>query len=124
MGATIVVVDPEPVVRDIIKRILEREGYQVMPTGDAKTALEIIKVAHPSLVVTNVNLPGMTGHDAMRMFKEGCPGMPVLMISGLPDSEIVRHWLAEDGFDAFPKPFSAEQLAAKVREVLRTSTPS
>jgi DNA-binding NtrC family response regulator len=120
----IVVVDSEPVVRDIIRKILEREGYQVMPIEDPRSAMEVIKTAHPSLVITNVNLPGMTGHDAMRMFKEGCPGVPVLMVSGLPDCDIIQHWMEEDGFDAFPKPFSAAQFAAKVKQVLAESAPS
>jgi DNA-binding NtrC family response regulator len=124
MNATIVVVDSEPVVRDIIKKILEREGYRVMPTEDPRAAMEIIKIAHPSLVITNVNLPGMTGHDAMRMFKQGCPGVPVLMVSGLPDCDIIQHWISEDGFDAFPKPFSADQFAEKVKQVLAESAPS
>jgi DNA-binding NtrC family response regulator len=118
MARTIVVVDAEPVVRDVVQNILRREGYEVIGTGDPKAALQVIKSAHPSLVITNVNLPGITGHDAMRMFKEGCPGVPVLMLSGLPDSSVIRQWIAEDGFDTFPKPFSASQLTAKVREVL------
>jgi DNA-binding NtrC family response regulator len=124
MAATIVIVDAEPVVRDVVQRILKREGYEVIGTGDPNAALQVIKAAHPSLVITNVNLPRMTGHDAMKMFKEGCPGVPVLMLSGLPDSAVVRQWISEDGFDTFPKPFSANQLAAKVREVLAEKLPS
>ena len=124
MSATIVVVDSEPVVRDIIKKILEREGYRVMPTEDVTAAMEIIKIAHPSLVITNVNLPGMTGHDAMRMFKQGCPGVPVLMISGLPDSDVIQQWISEEGFDTFPKPFSAHELATKVKQVITEARPS
>jgi DNA-binding NtrC family response regulator len=124
MRAIIVVVDSEPVVRDVIKRILQREGYRVLPAEDPKGALDLIQRAHPSLVITNVNLPGMTGHEAMRLFKDRCPGVPVLMVSGLPDCEIIQHWIAEDGFDTFPKPFSADQFAAKVRQVLAASTPS
>jgi DNA-binding NtrC family response regulator len=124
MIETIVVVDPEQVVRDAIKRILEHEGYRVLSADHPNTALELIKRSQPRLVITNVNLVGITGHDAMRMFREGCPDVPVLMVSGLPDCETIRHWLKEDGFDAFPKPFSANQLAAKVREVLAESEPS
>src|SRR3954453_14085306 len=122
MSRTIVIVDSEPVVRDTISRILEREGYQVLPTEHPKAALDLIKVSNPCLVITNVNLLGITGHDAMRMFKEGCPGVPVLMVSGLPECETIRHWIEEDGFDAFPKPFSADQLAAKVRQVLAATS--
>jgi DNA-binding NtrC family response regulator len=118
IGITIVVVDAEPVVRTVIAHILERDGYRVLPFSDPQHALNVIKASAPSLVITNVYLPGMTGHEAMRMFKESCPGIPVLMVSGLPDSEIVQRWMSEDGFDAFPKPFSCNELSAKVRQLL------
>jgi DNA-binding response OmpR family regulator len=114
----IVLVDPEPVVRDTIKAILEHDGHEVVPADDPHLALAIIQRGDIALVITNVNLPGMTGHDAMRMFKQGCPGVRVLMVSGLPESEVIRHWMDEDGFDAFPKPFSARQLSQKVRQML------
>jgi len=105
-------------VRGVIQAILEREGYNVKPLADPRVAVELIRRAPPSLIITNVFLPGMTGHEAMRLFKETCPAMPVLMVSGLPDSEVIQRWMSEDGFDAFPKPFSAEQLTAKVKQVL------
>jgi two-component system response regulator FlrC len=121
MNMRIVLVDPEPVVRDTIKTILERDGYEVAPADDPRAALEVIRRESVALIITNVNLPGMSGHDAMKLFKESCPGVPVLMVSGLPDCETIKHWMAEDGFDAFPKPFSARQLADKVRQVLAQS---
>ena len=70
------------------------------------------------LLITNINLPGMSGHDAMSLFKRACPGLPVLMLSGLPDSDVIQKWMSEDGFDAFPKPFSARQFADKVRQIM------
>ncbi len=118
MIKTIVVVDAEPVVRSVVTRILEREGYAVRSTGDVKEALTLVKSAKPDLVVTNVSLPGITGHDAMRLFKKEFPELRVLMVSGLPDHEVLREWIREEGFDAFPKPFTADQLTAKVKEVL------
>jgi two-component system response regulator FlrC len=117
----IVLVDPEPVVRETIKNILERDGHEVVPANDPKAALEVIRLGNVALVITNVNLPGMSGHDAMRLFKQGCPGVPVLMVSGLPDSDTIQRWMEEDGFDAFPKPFSARQLSEKVRKILSES---
>jgi two-component system C4-dicarboxylate transport response regulator DctD len=121
MGKTILVVDGEPVVRAVITKILKHEGYTVFSTDHPAEALKIVKASKPCLVITNVNLTGISGHDAMRMFKDGCPGVPVLMVSGLPECETITSWMAEDGFDAFPKPFSAAQLAAKVRQVLAGS---
>jgi DNA-binding response OmpR family regulator len=118
MTKTILVVDAEPIVRRAVTSILTKEGYEVTALSDASTVVEIIKSTPPALIITNVNLPGITGHDAMRLFKQHCPTVPVLMMSGLPDSEIIREWESEAGFDVFPKPFSAPELVAKVRTVL------
>lgn len=43
------------------------------------------------------------------------------MVSGLPDSDVIQHWIAEEGFDAFPKPFPSNQLAAKVKQMIVAS---
>jgi len=59
----------------------------------------------------------------MMKFKQHCPDVPVLMISGLPDAEVIRQWEKQDGFAAFPKPFSAQQLKAKVREMIASAAP-
>jgi DNA-binding NtrC family response regulator len=118
MAKTIVVVDGELVVRKVIQDILEREGFRVIGLSDPKMALVVIEAAKPVLVITNVSLPGMSGHAAMQMFKECCPDLPVLMVSGLPDSRVVQEWLKQDGFDAFPKPFTAQQLVKKVNEMI------
>ena len=71
------------------------------------------------LVITNVYLQGITCHDAMRLLKDHCPDLPVLMVSGLPDESAIQEWIGEDGFDTFPKPFQAGALVDKVREVIR-----
>ena len=118
METTIIVVDAEPVVRSIVTKTLEGAGYVVHGTDDVNTALDLCRMNPPALVLTNVFLPGITGHEALRLFKMHCPGVPVLMVSGLPDSDVIRHWMEEDGFDAFPKPFLPKDLVAKVQESL------
>jgi DNA-binding response OmpR family regulator len=74
--------------------------------------------SRPDLILTNVFLPGITGHDAMKLLKETCPGVPILMVSGLPDSPTIQDWIREVGFDAFPKPFTPQALLARVEEML------
>ena len=62
--------------------------------------------------------PSTFAEDALRLLKEECPEVPVLMMSGLPDAPVIQRWMTEDGFNIFPKPFTPEQLTAKVREIL------
>ena len=118
MAASILVVDAEPVVRSVITDILESGGYIVQPVATLEGAVEVLKSVSPDLVLTNVYLPGISGREAMRVMKGVRPELPVLMVSGLPDSAVIQEWKGQDGFDTFPKPFTAEELLAKVRAML------
>ena len=118
------VIDSEPTVRTVMATILERAGYGVRATGEFNKALEMLRAQRPDLVVTNVFLRGIAGHDAMHAIKESFPGLPVLMVSGLPDEEVIATWTEETGFDVFPKPFRSDSLVEKVRQVLETSPQS
>ncbi len=53
----------------------------------------------------------------MRLIKKACPDLPVLMVSGLPDEDVIHDWAGHDGFDTFPKPFTAKELIAKVQSM-------
>jgi DNA-binding NtrC family response regulator len=118
MSARIVVLDAEPVVRTAITEILKHGGYTVESSGSIHSAIQIIKNSRPDLLLTNVYLPGMTGHQAMELFKGLYPELRVLMISGLPDADVIREWAGRDRFDTFPKPFAAHELLDKVRAML------
>jgi len=120
MATRIVIVDAAPDVRKIVATIIEKDGYEVTQTDDPRAVVEIVKEAPPALIITNVALPGMSGHEAMRIFKRHAPGVPVLMIPGLPDEGVIREWGREPGFEIFPKPFRAADLRAKLREMIKT----
>ena len=81
-------------------------------------ALDLVKKRNTDLLVTNVYLPGITGREAMQMFKKTWPDLPVLMVSGLPDSDVIQEWTGTEGFDTFPKPFAAQELLDKVHSIL------
>jgi CheY-like chemotaxis protein len=100
--------------------MLTSDGYDVTQTDDPMAVLEIVKAGRPALIITNVSLPGITGHEAMKIFKLYAPDVPILMISGLPDAEVIRQWKQEPGFGVFPKPFTAFDLRARVREMIGT----
>jgi len=118
MSARIVVLDAEPVVRSVVAAILERGGYTVQATETVEAAVEIVNRHPPDLLLTNVYLPGMTGRDAMRLLKAMRPELRVLMVSGLPDEDVIHDWAGRADFDTFPKPFSADELLEKVGTLL------
>ena len=119
--AKIVVIDSEETVRSVVDRILRRAGHSVHATGDFNEALTMLKEAEPDLVITNVFLRGITGHEAMLHLKVEFPRLPVLMMSGLPDEAVIHQWLGETNFDIFPKPFMPDSLIDKVDSILRKS---
>ncbi len=118
MAARILVLDAEPVVQEVVTRILSRHGYEVRATGSISKAFQMVKASPPDLLITNVLLPGIRGHDAASLLRELHPGMRVLMVAGLPDDQQIYDMTKSEGIEPFPKPFSAGDLATKVKEML------
>jgi CheY-like chemotaxis protein len=118
--ATVLVLDSEPLVRSVVTRILETGGYTVQSCGNMKEALEIVKNRAVDLLLTNVYIPGTTGHEAAQFLRTFQPQMRVLMVAGLPDDQHINQRTAADEFyDSFPKPFKSAELIDKVKEMLR-----
>src|SRR4051812_26242639 len=110
MGANIVVIDAEPVVRKVITLILESNGHAVQAASDFHSGLEMVRSTRPELVITNVFLPEISGRDAMLRIREEFPELRVLMVSGLPNDPAILEWTQQRGFDTFPKPFRSDEL--------------
>ncbi len=120
---TVLVVDDEPIVREVVVRYLEREGYRTLEAGDGDRARELLEQDPPSLVVLDVMLPGTDGLALCRWIRSRSD-LPVIMLTarGEEADRIVGLELGAD--DYVTKPFSPRELAARVRTVLRRSTTS
>jgi DNA-binding response OmpR family regulator len=119
---TVLVVDDEPIVRGVVVRYLEREGYRTLEAGDGDRARELVERESPSLVVLDVMLPGTDGLSLCRWIRSNS-GLPVIMLTarGEEADRIVGLELGAD--DYVTKPFSPRELAARVRSVLRRTEP-
>jgi DNA-binding response OmpR family regulator len=117
---TILVVDDEPIVRDVIVRYLNRDGYKTLEAGDGDDARRLIETKDPSLVVLDVMLPGTDGLELCRWIRSRSD-LPVIMLTarGEEADRIVGLELGAD--DYVTKPFSPRELAARVKSVLRRS---
>jgi DNA-binding response OmpR family regulator len=115
---TVLVVDDEPIVRDVIVRYLRRDGFKTLEAGDGDRARELIESGAPSLVVLDVMLPGIDGLELCRWIR-GRSDLPVIMLTarGEEADRIVGLELGAD--DYVTKPFSPRELAVRVRTVLR-----
>ncbi|HEV7588038.1 MAG TPA: MHYT domain-containing protein [Longimicrobium sp.] len=120
---TILLVEDEAAVRTVTRRILEREGYAVLETGGAAEALRRVEETlafgrRVDLVVTDIVMPELDGRALGEHLDARLPGVRVLYMSGYTDDEIVRRGLIDPGTAFLEKPFTAEALAAAVREAL------
>jgi DNA-binding response OmpR family regulator len=115
---TVLVVDDEPTIREIVARYLEREGYRTLEAADGNRARELLERDPPDLVVLDVMLPGPDGLELCRWIRSRSR-LPVIMLTarGEESDRIVGLELGAD--DYVTKPFSPRELAARVRTVLR-----
>jgi len=120
---TVLVVDDEPIVREVVVRYLAREGHRTLEAADGEEARATIELAEPDLVVLDVMLPGTDGLELCRWIRSKSE-LPVIMLTarGEEADRIVGLELGAD--DYVTKPFSPRELAARVRSVLRRSTPT
>jgi len=116
--ATVLVVDDEPLVRDVVVRYLQREGFDTLEAGDGDTARTLVASGDPQLVVLDLMLPGTDGLALCRWIRAR-GDLPVIMLTarGEPADRIVGLEVGAD--DYVSKPFSARELVMRVKAVLR-----
>jgi DNA-binding response OmpR family regulator len=119
---TILLVEDDHAVRILIAQTLTQIGYRVLKAADGAEALaESRRHAGPiQLLIADVIMPQMSGPDLVQRLAADRPNLRVLFISGHPEEAIIRHGVLEAGVQFLPKPFTPEDLIAKVREVLDT----
>jgi DNA-binding response OmpR family regulator len=117
---TVLVVDDEPIVRDVVVRYLRRDGYETREAATGDEARQILERESPELVVLDVMLPGTDGLELCRWIRSRSE-LPVIMLTarGEETDRIVGLELGAD--DYVTKPFSPRELAVRVRNVLRRS---
>ena len=120
---TVLVVDDEPIVREVVVSYLRREGFDTLEAEDGDTARKLVEHEGPSLVVLDLMLPGTDGLELCRWIRARSD-TPVIMLTarGEEADRIVGLELGAD--DYVTKPFSPRELATRVRTVLRRSEPS
>jgi two-component system, cell cycle sensor histidine kinase and response regulator CckA len=118
-GYTVLVVDDEEAVRQLACRMLTWTGYQCLEARHGREALATIEEHNGPvhLVLTDIKMPGMNGRELGREIEQRWPGKPILYMSGFA-SEIFRSGLLEPGAPFLAKPFTQDDVAAKVRALL------
>ena len=118
MVKTVLVVDDEPKIVDVVREYLEHAGFSVRTAGDGPAALERARALAPDLIVLDLGLPGLDGLDVARQLRRSSR-VPVIILTARGD-EVDRIIGLEIGADDYlVKPFSPRELVARVRAVLR-----
>jgi len=120
---TILLLASDPVIRKAFSRALEAAGYSVLAVGDVGDAVDRLRDLTPDLLMVRHYTENMSGHEAAIYLRKKLPGIPVLMVGGLLDEAGLQDRDLIEGFDVFPKPFTAAELLDKVREVLARRAP-
>src|SRR5436853_75592 len=115
---TVLVVDDEPMLRKLLSRLLQLEGYEVLEAEDGQTALEIVAKEKPDLVLLDVMLPARNGLDVLGDLRRTSQ-IPVILVSALAEEDDRVRGLEPGPGGYVTKPFCAPQLSARVESDLR-----
>lgn len=123
MPRTILVVDDEPHIRDLVRLYMKREGFEVREAADGQEGLGLARSTSPDLVVLDVMLPKLDGWEVCREIRKDS-AVPIIMLTARDDEADKVLGLEMGADDYLTKPFSPRELVARVRAVLRRAQPA
>ncbi len=118
--ATVLLVEDDAAVRRVIRHMLVEQRHEVLEAGSAPEAI-LVAGAHPGqidLLLTDVVMPQTNCDDLVSRLQASRPEMKVILVSGYSEDVLSQYGINESGPNFLPKPFTAEKLGAKIREVL------
>jgi CheY-like chemotaxis protein len=119
-GETVLVVEDEPVIRDLIVEVLQDLGYRALEAPDGLSGLRILQSRKRiDLLVTDVGLPGLNGRQLADQAREKRPDLKVLFITGYASNATAANGFLEPGMEIITKPFAIEALATKIRSMIQ-----
>ena len=119
----VLVVDDEVYLRDLVTSALRIAGMAPRSVADGDAALRAVEQKRPDLVVLDVGLPGLDGFEVCRTLRDRGEQVPVVFLTARDAKEDVLQGFTKGGDDYLTKPFSLEELVARVRAVLRRTAP-
>jgi putative two-component system response regulator len=117
-GAHILVVDDEPVIRDLLATALSGSGYRVHAVSDALEAMSALRSGPFDCILSDVKMPGMDGIALTEFVSQNYPGIPVILISGHADHDVVRLAVRRGASDFITKPFQTGTLSFVIEKNL------
>jgi len=119
----VLMVDDEKRFRETTKKILTKKGFQTILAESGEDALEKLD-QNPNIVILDIKMPGMDGHEALKAIKKIRPNLPVIMLTGHGDMPSAREALVEGAFDYLGKPCDIDLLADKIKQACQLKDKS
>ncbi len=120
-NAKILVVDDEIKITEILKAYLEREGYEVITSHTGQNALSLAQNETPDLIILDLMLPGLSGEEVLKQIRRDGSRVPVIMLTAKTALEDKLYGLSIGADDYIVKPFSNQEVVARVKTILRRS---
>ncbi|MER8866698.1 response regulator transcription factor [Mesorhizobium sp. M0751] len=119
LDVRILVVDDEPPIRKLLRVGLGSQGYAISEAPNANVAIEFMAAEKPDLILLDLGLPGMSGHDLLRKWRDDGLDIPVVILSSRTDEAGIVSALELGADDYITKPFGMNELVARIRVALR-----
>src|SRR5512145_2879182 len=118
----VLVVDDEPDIRKVVKMTLQKAGYEVLEAENGEKAIEIINYGENRLlldvVICDIRMPKVNGVEAIAYFRSNYPRVPLIVLTGFPDTDMATSFLRQGVVDYLVKPIEGEKLRAAVARAI------
>ena len=121
--AEILVIDDDETVCSLFEDTLKERGYAVTTASEPLKGLELVKAGDYDMVFLDLKMPGMDGAELFRRIRESRPDLPVTIVTGYPDSDLMMRALAYGPFGIMRKPFKEPDILMAVKSYLRAGQP-
>jgi DNA-binding NtrC family response regulator len=110
MDATILIVDDDAMVRNVIEQLLQRKGYKIKGVSSGREAIEYLKANRVDLVVSDIIMPEMNGYELLQVIKKSFPQIGIIMMTGYGDANSVKEALTLGADEYITKPFKGQEV--------------
>ena len=118
----VLVVDDEPSVRTVVRLILEKAGYEVLEAENGEAAIKALTTGENRLVldvvICDIRMPKINGAEAVAYFRANYPRVPMIVLTGFPDTDMATSFLRQGVVDYLVKPVEGEKLRAAVARAM------
>ena len=125
-GELVLLVEDDPAVLDLAKNMIERIGYRVIKANHPEEAIKLAEkhCDEIMLLLTDIVMPNMHGKELAKHITGLCPKIRILFMSGYTADVIAHHGVLDENISYIQKPFSSDNIAQKIREVLASENPA